>query len=325
MVKNIHKGLSPTTIRRYIRDYNNYIAGSELAKAKIVNLTPIQIEKSVGGIIDKHEMIESCASNIIGYIRQVFAYGRRSGYIKDNPCEYVDRRLLLSRCMCKPVKADSERVLTHAELTKLKEAVWDHEKRHPEYAPDYAIELATLTGMRVGEIAALRWTAIDDHYIHVDESEHRLDYPDRPSELVIGEPKNQKHRLIPLTEEMKELFSRIRLLGMSNEELFIFVRRDGERCTAHDISCAIDRRAAEANISKTSIHGVRRTVSSILRTMLPAKTVANMLGHLEQTNEEHYNYDFFEDNEKVKALSNISKMYSNVLRFPEKNKNAKAL
>lgn len=49
------------------------------------------------------------------------------------------------------------------------------------YMPDYAIELALLTGMRVGEIAALHWSDIDNKHIHVDFSEHRIDYKDRPS------------------------------------------------------------------------------------------------------------------------------------------------
>ena len=180
--------------------------------------------------------------------------------------------------------------------------------------------------MRVGEIAVLLWSSIDDGYIHIDESEHRYDYADRPSELVIGEPKNGKHRLIPLTDAMKELFERIEALDVRSPEDFIFVRReDLSRYTGHDIGCAIDRRASEAGIKKTSIHGVRRTVSSILRTKLPAKTVANMLGHLETTNERHYNYDFFEDSAKIHALDELSSSnVLNVLRFPENEKRAEA-
>ncbi len=322
MVKNIHKGISPSTIRRYQRDYNNYIDGSDLALLKITSVTPIKLETILGDIVESNEMIESCASNVIGYVRQAFSYARRAGYIKEDPCQFMDRRLILSRsCMKKP-QNDSDRVLTIAELVALRSSVKEHEKRHPGYMPDYAIELATMTGMRVGEIAALEWKAVDDGYIHVDQSEHRLDYEDRKSELIIGEPKNQKHRMIPLTDEMRELFSRVKSLGFEGE--FVFTKEDGTRCTGHDIGCAIDRRASEAVIKKTSIHGVRRTVSSILRTKLPARVVANMLGHLEQTNENHYNYDFYEDDEKIEALSSISRLSSNVLRFPEEIKKAEA-
>lgn len=323
-VKNHRKGISPSTIRRYQRDYDNYIKGTSLASTSISGITSIKLEKMLGDVIEKHEMYEKCASNLVGYIRQVFSYGRRAGYLKENPCDYMDRKLVLSKCTMAPVKADSERVLTIAELNSLRSSVKEHEKKYPGYAPDYAIELAMMTGMRVGEIAALRWNSVDEGYIHIDESEHRLDYEDRPSELIIGEPKNQKHRMVPLTDDMRDLFSRIKVFEKTHPEGFIFVRDDGERCTGHDISCAVDRRASEAMVKKTCIHGIRRTVSSILRTKLPAKTVANMLGHLEQTNEQHYNYDFYEDSQKIEALASISHLSSNVLNFSQKTKVAEA-
>lgn len=320
-VSNSHKGISPSTIRRYERDYENHIKDTKLSKVIINDVTSVKLESIIGDIIEKQNMSESCAGNILGYIRQAFAYGRRAGYLRDNPCEYVDRKLVLSKCKVSLVSNDSDRVLTVNELNMLRESVLKHEKDYPYYMPDYAIELAMLTGMRVGEIAALRWSAIDNGYIHVDESEHRYDYSDKPSEIVIAEPKNRKHRLIPLTQEMRNLFEKIEALDIKNSEDFIFARKDGTRYTGHDIACAVDRRTSEAGVKKTSIHGIRRTVSSILRTKLPAKTVANMLGHLEETNERHYNYDFFEDNAKIRALSELS---STVLKFPEKNKKAEA-
>ena len=50
----------------------------------------------------------------------------------------------------------------------------------------------------------------------------------------------------------------------------------------------------------------------MLRTVLPAKAVANMLGHLELTNDLCYNYDTTVDNEKRSALSEVS---SKVINF----------
>ena len=111
---------------------------------------------------------------------------------------------------------------------------------------------------------------------------------------------------------IEEVFARIRALDVSCEGGFIFVREKGGRCTGHDISCALDRRASEAGVKKTSIHGIRRTVSSILRTKLPVRTVANMLGHVEQTNEEHYNYDFYDNDSKIEALSSVLALSTNV-------------
>lgn len=51
--------------------------------------------------------------------------------------------------------------------------------------------------------------------------------------------------------------------------------------------------------------GTGSTVSSHLRTVLPVATVANMLGHLEETNERHYNYDVTTDEVKVNYLKEM--------------------
>ena len=99
----------------------------------------------------------------------------------------------------------------------------------------------------------------------------------------------------------------------------------GTRHTSHNISCAVDRRAAEAGIKKTSIHGIRRTISSLLNTVLPQKAVAEMLGHSEKVNEEHYNYSMAENAEKKRACEEV---FSKVFNFsdyqPEEKKTGSA-
>ena len=48
----------------------------------------------------------------------------------------------------------------------------DHVDR-PQYIPSYAVELATMTGMRVGELVALKWSDIDieNHVLIVSKAE----------------------------------------------------------------------------------------------------------------------------------------------------------
>ncbi|MCR5177651.1 MAG: hypothetical protein K6C95_01560, partial [Lachnospiraceae bacterium] len=86
------------------------------------------------------------------------------------------------------------------------------------------------------------------------------------------------------------------------------------RYSGHDIGCAALRRGLEAGICNVSVHRIRRTVSSILRTLLPARTVANLLGHNEETGTASYSYDVATKAAKLKALEEL---YSFVLT-PEK-------
>ena len=288
----------------------------------IADITSIDLETALKSIIENNKMHAACFKNLFGYVKNSFEYAWRKQYIQNNPICYVDKDFLLTFCIPDEPKIDEDRVLTMQEFSSLKKAVLNHESRHPLYMPDYAIELAMLSGMRVGEISVLMWTDIRDGYVYIDRAEQRLDYSDRVCEIVIGEPKNRKHRKFPITPEISELFERISKLDIKGE--FIFTRETGERYKAHDISCAVDRRAKEADIPKTSIHGIRRTVSSFLNgeTNLSRETIANMLGHLPATNERFYDYDITDKNTKIKALSELS---YKVINFSNSRVNEKEL
>ena len=303
---NSKKGLSASTIRRYQRDYEAHIRNSELSTTDLEDITAIMIEEFFFKIIKEHTLTDQCAGNIFGYLNQSFDYAVRSGYLDMNPMIRVDRQLLLSRCAAPKVSTDADHIFTKNQLMELKQELRRHEAAFPGFMPDYAIELALLTGMRIGELAALQWSSIDDLYIHIDYSEHRLDYADRPSEIMIGEPKNRKHRSIPLTVDMRRLFERIRETGNLSEEGFVFADKSGNRCTARSIGCAMNRRAKAIGIEHGSIHRIRRTVSSILNQTLPQKDVAELLGHTERVNEMHYHFSTADMKEKQSALNTLS-------------------
>ena len=57
-----------------------------------------------------------------------------------------------------------------------------------------------------------------------------------------------------------------------------------------------------------------QTVSSMLHTAFPQKAVADMLGHYERVNEQHYNYSMAENAEKKRTLEEV---FSKVLKFEE--------
>lgn len=304
--KNNRYALSPSTIRRYERDWAHYLADTDLARMPVNKLSKSRLEIELSKIIEQHHMSEQCAKNVVGYVAQAVKYAYQNDYITTNLADKIDRRLIMACSEPNKPKEDTDRVLTVREIIALSNAVKQHEKRHPKYMPDYAIELAMLSGMRVGEIAVLCWSDVHDGYIHIDRAEQRFDYTGKPCEYIIGHPKSNKHRRIPVSAAIESLLRRISNLGIESD--FIFAHVDGTRYRAHDISCAIDRRAAEAGICKTSIHGIRRTVSSVLNEQLPRQAVASMLGHSAAVNERHYDYDIHERQEKIIALD---RMYTN--------------
>ena len=301
--------LHPSTFRRYQRDYERYIKGTTFDSMLIIHITPVDIETFLKAMVEKHKLTKRCLTNITGYIKGTFLLARKKELLEKNPYELVD--LAPVKGFCKVIeKTDKDRILSPTDMSKLITTLHVKQAENDLYIQNYAIELATLTGMRVGELAALRWDCIECDSLRIDYSEHRIDYDDKSCEYYIGEPKNNKHRTFPMWDEIRTLLDRIKNAqlkhGITSE--YVFANKSG-RVNSHTISCAMARRCKDAGIEARSIHAIRRTVSSHLRTVLPVATVANMLGHLEETNDRHYNYDVTTTEFKTTCLKEMYKTF----------------
>ena len=117
-----------------------------------------------------------------------------------------------------------------------------------------------------------------------------------------------------MSDEIRTLLNGVKAVqekhGITSE--YVFANKDG-RVNSHTVSCAMTRRCKDAGIDTRSVHAIRRTVSSHLRTVLPITTVANMFGHLEETNEKHYNYDITTDEIKVNCLKEMYQTFKKVV------------
>ena len=319
--------LSPGTFKKYKRDYKSLIAGSKIENVKLCELTKLKLEDLLIELIIDTKMNRSNFNNIYSYFNMSLKYAYLQDYIPKNIMDFVDKKLPLQH-INDTYKDDSLRILTSDQISLVLQSIKEHERKYPNYMPDYAIELAFLTGMRVGELAALKWTNINDESLHICLSEHRLDYDDGRYEKIIGLPKNKKTRYFPMTPEIQKLLERIKSLNFYSPEGYIFINEDGHRYEASTISCACSRRGYEAGIEKVSIHRIRRTVSSILNEYLPSATVAYLLGHSPEVNLSYYVYDNKNLDEKLVAFHLVSEKFSkfsNIVPFEEDKKIAKAL
>lgn len=322
-VKNRAVSIKNTTLNLYISAFDKYFRNSELANMSIHKITSTKFELIFMDIVDNAEMDAKSVDNALCSINQMFAYARRSEYLDKNIISNIDKKLIKSRCIYKQDKLDRERILTDSQLYQLRQVLLAHQKRYPYYMPDYAIELAIYTGMRIGELSALHWSDIDEHYININYSEHKIVHFDKTTELIIDAPKNKKRRTIALTPAIRDLLQRIKDLGLKSKDDFIFVDKNGVRYNNNTIAKAVQKRGKKANIPyPMSIHRIRRTVSSNLNNLMPKETVALMLGHSAIINEKHYSYSTLGLDEEIKALETMS---SKVINFQlEKDKMLKA-
>ncbi|MBD5513336.1 MAG: tyrosine-type recombinase/integrase [Lachnospiraceae bacterium] len=301
--------IASETLRKYRNDFKRFIMNSEFGKMKVREIDYIDIEEFLISEIQRLNLKDKALGNLFGYLKSVFAYAMRQRIIQCNPCDLVDLKNVRPYCD-NTAKPDAERVLSDAEVTELLHTLHQHQTKYPLYMADYAIEICVHTGLRVGEVAALRWDCIENGELHIRQSEHRVDHDDSASTYEIGATKNGKERRIAIGSSLQAVFDRIHILQEENgiHSEYIIADTDG-RIIASDISKAMYRRGVEANITAKNIHALRRTLSSKLNVHYPPATVALTMGHTEEVNKNYYNYDVMELSAKKAVMEQIYAEY----------------
>jgi integrase len=163
------------------------------------------------------------------------------------------------------------------------------------YYPLY--KLATLTGMRIGEISALRWRDIDFGKMQINVN-CTLDYTKERS-LYLETPKTVNScRGIPMLEETEALLrkqktdqAKMRLTAgtswtpRAEMEDLVFTNRKGEpiyqACIQHNLNHIVDRLIREGRLDRRfTFHTLRHCFATrCIENGMSCKTLQTILGH----------------------------------------------
>jgi integrase len=218
--------------------------------------------------------------------------------------------------------------LSPEEVTRFLEAAQD---------TDYYVYFAGLlyTGLRRGEMLALRWRNLDLDLgtLTVVETAYKLGNGD----YVIKEPKTaQSRRSVTLSPSLMELIKaykadqellRIQLGVSLNADDFVFIRPDGSPINPNAVTLAFKRIIKRAGLRDIRIHDLRHTHATLmLKADVHPKVVSERLGHanigitldiyshvlpgMQEAAAEKFD-SIFEVDTKAKSEPNVSKMLAN--------------
>lgn len=301
------KIVSDGTIYRYNKDYKRFFQNSDFEKMPIKAINEETILAFLSDTVKRLELTHKAMKTLAGYINEVLESAVSNHYISSNPYILAKPKLKLiaKRCVLNKPKADRARTLTSAEINAILSQLHKDYKEKPEYISPYAIELALLTGLRIGELSALRWRDISDVItIRNSEKSHR---PEKGSIFYTVEgTKTGKERQIPVTAAIYDLFNRVaeaeKKASYSKDSEFVFINESG-RIKSINIDRCLERKCKQAGIERKTIHDIRRTVNSALRGIgVTAPMAASLMGHTEEVNENYYTYDTSELDKKKTLL-----------------------
>ena len=298
--------------REYRRFFERLEEGREMAEMDIRLITSTQIESLMTAAIKWYNLTTRKAHEDYNmFFKAVYRQAIADSLIKSDgdPCLFVLENRFMQYGRSEKERPDDERIISCDTRKILDDAAQKDHERKEDYMPPFAYELSALTGMRCGELAGLVWENVDfdGGAIHIVQSQK---FNEATREYYIADTKNHKHRLIPITDEIRDVFDRIRIIQEKYGKTEDYVFSNGEAaCTNRQISDYLQNKRQQYKIVQpVSIHAARRTLNSRMAAQgVPASTRAALLGHIPRVNENNYTYDMIPMDQKRQMVANAGK------------------
>lgn len=209
-------------------------------------------------------LADSTISSVFRVLSAALAFAQEEGQISRNPCKKIKLH---------PSETPAQRVLSVKEQEKLRKAASE---------ADLPTLLGLYTGMRLGEVCALKWEDVnwDEGTVTIRRTAQRLKRSggEGKTMVMIGAPKSRKsHRTIPLPRFILKLLAQYRKTCPASDFIFGKLNRPAE---ARTLQRRLQRLAKKLGITGVHFHTLRHSFATRLMELgADVKTVSELLGH----------------------------------------------
>lgn len=277
---------------------------SDFGKNKIKDIDPEHITDFLEEQIFQHNLTSKAFANLKGITRGFLLRAKKRGLVNFNVTELLDDMDISDRDFKKVIKEDYEEVFNEYETELVMKYLINN--LDPK---NIGILLIFLTGIRVGELVALKHTDFDDFSFKIRRTEVRKKIDGRYQYLIKDYPKTPsgvREEIIP--KDYWWLCKQIENLNKGGE--FIFMSDYGgtiHRMTTNSFRRRLEKICDELGIYRKSPHKIRKTyISILLDNNIDHNMITTLAGHTDiNCSEKHYHRNRKNIDRKVEILSNI--------------------
>lgn len=299
------KDMKPKTFEKYEGIYRNYIKNSEIGRIKLKDLRAIHLQKYYNNLLSIKPV--STVKSLNTRIKPCLTEAEKQGYIQKNWCKLVTLP-----------KVDSKKeveILTRDQQIDFIKAI--NGTKH-----EVMLLFALSTGVRLGELLALKWSDIDfsAELVNISRSIQRHKNPNTGKyELKEQTPKTMSSiRSIPipgnvivkLKEHKKKQNKHILSLGEAyHNNNYIFCNAIGDPLDEKTPGRSLDSILRKINIDHIKFHALRHTyITRLFELGVPAKTISELAGHSDiQTTMNIYTH--VDDKSKIEAVNKLNDIF----------------
>lgn len=284
--RTIAKGTQPRTLAGW-HDTESALVSDPLGNKLVARIERQDVQSFLDRLGETHT--RSTVKRRKMHIKSALEYAVDEGYIISNPAEHVKVNAVI------PPKSDADKMFNMLELTQIRKYL-----ESKDFTPDNvvyaAIYLLSQLGLRVGELLALEWSAIDWslHEIHITKNWTEKEIDPKTGKLgkYVALKTAQSERTLPLTNAatkgLLKLLKAQSIFAKNNDVCtsgdMIFMTSRGGRLKVAVINKVMKRIQRELNFESTvrTSHAFRHTLASaMLAEGVPLLEIQHFLGHYE--------------------------------------------
>lgn len=279
--KTRRKEIAESSRIKYEDDFTRFFAAHGLADRRIKSVTAGDLTAFIESVITDGITAKSFAGMKI-LLRGIFGYAREQGLTDLSMAVFFeDLRLSKNTFKTRTVDPDWE-VMHEDEIPALKEYLL---KKGDIWSLGVLLQLQT--GMRRGELSALKWGDWDGEVLKVRRTEAKRRVNGKQEFYVTDMPKTDAGmRSIILTASAVDTLRRIRAFspGKPEEEDWIFRGRSGQRILGNSFNKHLTEALNDLGMRHRSSHKLRKTYGTELKEGGADDTVVQrQLGHKDIT------------------------------------------
>lgn len=285
--------ITKQTADRYESDFYKFFSGYEKRNIKFVSTD--FLEDFIIDNIKNHNLKSKAWSNLRTIIRGMFLFAKKKGYSNLDIVSFISE-LDISRKMFNHEKKPIENVIyTEKETEKIVDYISTTRNLN-----DIAILFAVYTGMRVGEIVALKWEDVSEDYIHVNRMQER--FKDENGKIVYqirNFPKTEAGiRDVVIVPELKAIIKKLRSINPFTEYLF---EKNGECIHKHSVCTRLYCLCDKFDFPHKGMHAFRRYYATrLINAGVEETIIISQMGHTDfNTTKQHY----YKNNQEKEYIS----------------------
>lgn len=302
------------TVMRYRYDFDRFIS-DEMKKRSVLTLSGLDLAAYTQELVNSLSMKKKSFLAYKGVLNLIFGYCMRHELITSNPVSSINNRAYLKSCDTSRARME-DKILSPEEIKLLTDEIdrrMGMEKWGPYYINGYAAKFAMLTGVRVGELCAVRWDDIDfdSHLVYIHSQQLTRIVDGKKEYYLVPYTKNERGiseegRLFPLTDGLKALLMELKgkqgSLGIVSD--FVFCKEDGSMIKTNSYITFLRRLCRHVGLTVTNNHALRMSLNSnvLIPKGISTTDRAALLGHSVETNLKYYS---FADKDYLEKARNI--------------------